>query len=62
MTIRSPSLTVQDAALFGAGQANDVTQAFQQRLARFAEELNGLVIDGGLDLNFRGHFSFPGLG
>jgi hypothetical protein len=51
------------AAFFGTGEADDVAETFKERLAGFAEELDGLVIDGGLDLDFGGHtIGSPGRG
>lgn len=43
------------AALFGAREADDIAEAFEERLARFAEELDGFVVDGGLNADFIGH-------
>ena len=43
------------AAFLGAGQAEDVAQALEQALARLAEKLLRLAVDGGLNANFVVH-------
>ena len=48
------------AALFGAGHADDVAQAFQQALPRFAEEIGLVAVDGGAYVYKSGHcYSSP---
>src|SRR5262249_38704858 len=49
------------AALLAAGQTENVAQAFEQALARLAQELLRLAIDSGLDTNFGAHQRFPSL-
>src|SRR6185437_10839112 len=49
------------AAFLGAGQANNIAQAFEQALARLAQKFLRLTVDNGLDANFRGHRYFASL-